>query len=99
MPSKQQRKASVRIREEKSPQKTKLLEKIGRKLTNVPKEEFLLKKDVTLEEKRVLLVYTKLNIAAFMIQFILVLTLVLVYKDFKFLRLEDSPLRVRIEIL
>jgi hypothetical protein len=67
MPSKQQRKASVRIREEKSPQKTKLLEKIGRKLTNVPKEEFLLKKDVTLEEKRVLLVYTKLNIAAFMI--------------------------------
>jgi len=99
MQSKQQRKASVRIREEKSPQKTKLLEKIGRKLTNVPKEEFLLKKDVTLEEKRVLLVYTKLNIAAFMIQFILVLTLVLVYKDFKFLRLEDSPLRVRIEIL
>jgi len=67
MQSKQQRKASVRIREEKSPQKTKLLEKIGRKLTNVPKEEFLLKKDVTLEEKRVLLVYTKLNIAAFMI--------------------------------
>ena len=99
MQSKQQRKASVRIREEKSPQKTKLLEKIGRKLTNVPKEEFLLKKDVTLEEKRVLLVYTKLNIAAFMIQFILVLTLVLVYKDFKFLRLEDSPLRVIIEIL
>ena len=86
------------MREEKSPQKTKLLQKIERRLINVPKEEFLLKKDVTLEEKRVLLVYTKLNIIAFLIQSIIILILV-VFKGTKILNLQENPLKVTIEIL
>lgn len=55
-------------------------------MTNVKKEEFLLKKDVTLEEKKVLLVYTKLNVAAFLIQCFVVL-LVEYLEDFSFLKL------------
>ena len=86
------------MREEKSPQKTKLLQKIERRLINVPKEEFLLKKDVTLEEKRVLLVYTKLNVAAFLIQSIIIL-IVVVLKGYEFLNLQENPLKVIIEIL
>ena len=86
------------MRDEKSPQKTKLLQKIERRLINVPKEEFLLKKDVTLEEKRVLLVYTKLNIIAFLIQAIIILILV-VFKGTKILNLQENPLKVTIEIL
>ena len=52
------------------------------KLTNVPKEEFLRKKDVTLEEKRVLMVYTKLNVAAFLVQVFVLLILLYFFKGF-----------------
>lgn len=67
-------------------------------MTNVSKEEFLLKKDVTLEEKKVLLVYTKLNVAAFLIQCFVVL-LVEYFEDFSFLKLTDVLLKVDTTIL
>ncbi len=67
-------------------------------MTNVKKEEFLLKKDVTLEEKKVLLVYTKLNVAAFLIQCFVVL-LVEYFEDFSFLKLTDVLLKVDTTIL
>ena len=61
--------------------KNKFLTTIERKLTRVPHEEFLRQKDVTLEEKRTLKIYTMLNISAFIFQIIAV-AVVQFFKDF-----------------
>lgn len=102
------RKHSVRIIDEsssnRSPEtkdlKNKFITKIESKLTkltNVPHEEFLRRKDVTLEEKRTLIVYTRLNVISFLLQTLVVLVLQYI-KGFKFLSLESIPISVIKEI-
>lgn len=49
-----------------------MLTNLERRITNVPHEEYLKKKDVTLEEKRTLSVFTALNLIAFIIQVVVV---------------------------
>jgi hypothetical protein len=89
------RKQSVRITEDstsnRSPEnmdlKNKIITRIEQrltKLTNVPHEEFLRRKDVTLEEKRTLIVYTRLNVISFLMQTIVVIVTQFL-KDFEFL--------------
>lgn len=52
----------------KNTTKTKLWTNIERRITAVSHEEYLKKKDVTLEEKRTLYIYTLLNLLAFIVQ-------------------------------
>lgn len=58
-------------------------------------EEYLRKKDVTLEEKKALTIYTTLNVIAFIIQ-VIVLTTVQIFKNFDnlFISLIDTPVSI-----
>jgi hypothetical protein len=75
--------------------KTKLLTVIERKITNVPHAEFLRKRDVTLEEKKTIKIYTALNLCAFLFQ-IVAIALVQYFKNFdtNFWTPTDTPVSV-----
>lgn len=75
--------------------KNKLLTNIERRITSVKQEEYLRKRDVTLEEKKALTIYTSLNVIAFVIQ-VIVLTLVQIFKHFDthFIKLIDTPVSI-----
>ena len=75
--------------------KTKLFTALERKITNVPHEEFLKKKDVTLEEKKTLTIYTILNLTMFIFQ-IIVVALISFFKNFDttLWKLVDTPVSV-----
>lgn len=62
------RRAPIGVENRQSSTKTKLFTAIERRITNVPHEEFLRKKDVTLEEKKTLTIYTIANLLAFIFQ-------------------------------
>ena len=66
-----------------------------RKITNVPHEEFLKKKDVTLEEKKTLTIYTILNLTMFIFQ-VIVVVLISYFKNFDttLWKLIDTPVSV-----
>jgi hypothetical protein len=83
----------------KNAAKTKLWTNIERRITAVSHEEYLKKKDVTLEEKRTLYIYTLLNLLAFIVQ-VVVLVIAESFKnnDNKNKILEDTPVTVIREI-
>jgi len=62
---------------------TKMLTNLERRITNVPHEEYLKKKDVTLEEKRTLSVFTALNLIAFIIQVVVVVLAQVFFPKYK----------------
>ncbi len=68
---------------------------IERRITKVKQEEYLRKRDVTLEEKKTLTIYTTLNFTAFIVQ-VIVLALVQIFKNFDtfFIKLVDTPVSV-----
>jgi hypothetical protein len=68
---------------------------LERKITNVPHEEFLKKKDVTLEEKKTLTIYTILNLTMFIFQ-VIVVVLISYFKNFDttLWKLIDTPVSV-----
>jgi hypothetical protein len=76
--------------------KNKLLTNIERRITSVKQEEYLRKRDVTLEEKKTLTIYTTLNFTAFLIQ-VIVLFLVQIYKNFD-INIVDTPVSVTYNI-
>jgi hypothetical protein len=75
--------------------KTKLLKTIERKLVNVSTAEFLRKRDVTLEEKKTIKIYSALNISTFIFQ-VLAIALVTTIKgfDISFWTPTDTPVSV-----
>jgi hypothetical protein len=75
--------------------KNKLLTKLERRITKVRQEEYLKKRDVTLEDKKALTIYTWLNVFAFILQ-VIVLALVQIFKNFDthFIKLLDTPVSV-----
>jgi hypothetical protein len=77
--------------------KTKIWTDIGRRITAVPHQEFLKRKDVTLEEKRTLYIYTILNFLAFIIQ-VVAIALAETLKEDSSINLKDTPVTVMREI-
>ena len=75
--------------------KTKLFTAIERKITKVSNKEFLRQKDVTLEEKKTLTIYTMLNLFVFIGQ-VLAVAAIQFYKGFDslFFKLVDTPVSV-----
>jgi len=75
--------------------KTKLLKTIERKLVNVSTAEFLRKRDVTLEEKKTIKIYSALNLSTFIFQ-VLAVALVTTIKgfDISFWTPTDTPVSV-----
>lgn len=75
--------------------KTKLLKTIERKLVNVSAAEFLRKRDVTLEEKKTIKIYSGLNLSTFIFQ-VLAIAAVTTFKgfDISFWTPTDTPVSV-----
>jgi hypothetical protein len=75
-----------------------MLTTLERRITAVPHQEYLRKKDVTLEEKRTLYIYTILNLLSFVLQVVVIAFAESFQKDDKFIILRDTPVTVIREI-